>query len=71
MSYDCNIIYRQAKNSLRHRVLFDIRSVPHLCFFFLFEQRQPLLPRLDSEIGRCANRWGNAWAPVPDALAIA
>lgn len=29
-------IHRQAKNSLRHRVLFDIRSVPHLCFFFSF-----------------------------------
>lgn len=42
-----------------------------ICAFFLFEERQPPLPRLDSEIGRCANRWGNAWAPVPDALAIA
>lgn len=27
------------KNSLRHRVLFDIRSVPHLCLFFFFSRR--------------------------------
>lgn len=37
-------IHRQAKNSLRHRVLFDIRSVPHLCFFFFSRRGSRCFP---------------------------
>jgi len=59
------------KRKTRLDTEFCLIFVLCLIFAFFFEERQPLLPRLDSEIGRCANRWGNAWAPVPDALAIA
>lgn len=39
MSYDCNIIYRQAKNSLRHRVLFDTYSFCASFVLFFFSRR--------------------------------